>query len=285
MEKVAYERYTLEEIHELLLKGMFPLRGITESGAAAFHLREPAKELGVALHAGSRIRSGLDELLLINAEKRAREEDLYTDLLLKDFPMVLVAQDSRFEYDLNWEEAHCIYEYGVKKWGLDIWKRPLTNTERIATLQKYREFHGLLELLIEFLVSGFGTAILYDVHSFRYQREEHISWWEDPRPEINLGTRYINRDYFALQVEAFLEEISGLYLNGKELRVGENLVFPGGYLTRKYAASHNKQVLVLAVEFKKIYMDEWSSTLYPERLDLLKNSLYQTKGRIPRIQG
>jgi N-formylglutamate amidohydrolase len=283
MEHDAFRRHTLEEIQERLVREKFPIRGVTELGAAAFHLREPSGDLGIALHAGARVRSGLEELFNASSEERRREEDLYTDLMVEDFPMVLLGRDSRFEYDLNCEEAQCIYEHGLKKWNMDVWKRPLTESERMLTLHKYREFHALLELLVDYLVSKYGSGVLYDIHSFRYQREGTVHWWEDTKPEINLGTRYINREYFAPQVEAFLEGISGLELEGKQLRVGENVLFPGGYLTRKYAKTHNKQVLVLAVEFKKIYMDEWSNKLYPGILELLKNALHQTKGNIPRI--
>jgi N-formylglutamate amidohydrolase len=285
MEQDASRRYPLKEIREMLFGENFPIIGVTQLGAAAFHFREPSGELGIALHAGSRVRPGLEELLNVGSEERRREEDLYTDLMIGDFPMVLMGRDSRFEYDLNWEEAQCIYEYGIKKWNLDVWKRPLSESERMLTLHKYREFHALLDLTVDYLVSKYGSGILYDIHSFRYQREGTVHWREEPNPEINLGTRYINRDYFAPQVEAFLEGISGWELDGSKLRVGENVLFPGGYLTRKYARTHNRQVLVLAVEFKKIYMDEWSHTLYPGRLELLKSALHQTKECIPRIQG
>ena len=285
MEHDGFAPYSLEEISDRLLKELFPIRGVTELGSAAFDFREPSGDLGIALHAASRVRPGLEELLHIGSGERALEEDHYTDLMVQDFSMSLVALDSRFEYDLNWEEQRCIYEFNRKKWGLDVWRRPLTDSERMETIRKYREFHELLDRVVSYLVSRFGSAVLYDIHSFRYQRESVIDWWEDIHPEINLGTRYINRDFYSPQIEAFLEGISGMKLERKTIRVGENAVFPGGYLTRKYAATHNRQVLVLAVEFKKIYMDEMSNRLYPDRLDLLKTGLHQTKVKIPRIQG
>jgi N-formylglutamate amidohydrolase len=166
-----------------------------------------------------------------------------------------------------------------------VWARPLLQSEREETIEKYREFHRLLDIIVEYLVSRFGSAILFDIHSFRYQRELPVHWREDNLPEINVGTRYINRDYFATQVEAFLQMNSGITLEGKRLRIAENELFPGGYLTRKYTATHSRSVCVLAVEYKKIYMDEWSGILFPERLDLLKRSLLLTKDQMPRIKG
>lgn len=277
--------YTVEEIKEQLERELFPVRGITPQGSAAFNFNEPSRDIAVALHAGSRVRSRLQGMMQASAVERAREEDLYTDRFVEDFPLVLLARDSRFEYDLNWEEAHCIYDYHKKKWGLQVWKRPLSNREINVTVEKYREFHSLMDLIVENVVSRFGSAILFDIHSFRYQRDNIVHWWEDNKPEINLGTRYINRAFFAPQVEAFLQLNSEIILEGRMMRIAENELFPGGYLTRKYAKTHNEQVLVLAVEYKKVYMDEWSGTLFPEKLELLKQALLLTKGKIPRIKG
>ena len=276
--------YTVEEVREKLEKESFPVRGITALGSAAFNFKESSHNIAVALHSGSRVRPGLQGIMQASLSERAREEDLYTERLVEDFPLVLFARDSRFEYDLNWEEDHCIYDYNKKKWGLQVWKRPLTSEERNVTIQKYREFHSLLDLVVEYVVSRVGSAILFDVHSFCYRRESNIQWWEDNRPEINLGTRYINREYFAPQIEAFLLMNSGITVEGRKLRIAENELFPGGYLTRKYALTHNKLVLVLAVEYKKVYMDERSGTLIPERMELLKRSLLLTKERMPRIK-
>ena len=68
------------------------------------------------------------------------------------------------------------------------------------------------------------------------------------------------------------------------LRVSENEVFPGGYLTRKYAGSHSREVLVLAIEYKKIFMDEWTGELFPEKLKLLAENLMLTKDSILRTK-
>lgn len=281
----ARSSYTLEEIDDRLQKESFPLEGVTALGSASFSFRVPSQTLGLALHAGSRVRSGLLGVIGVTAKERSREEDLFTDHFVQDFPLAITGRDSRFEYDLNWEEEQCIYPFGRDKWGLRVWKRPLTEEETRETLVKYREFHQLLDLIVAYIIRRYGSALLYDIHSFRYQREGPTRWWEDPKPEINLGTSYIDRDYFAPQVEAFIQGASGIRLEGHRLRVGENKVFPGGYLTRKYGASHPREVLVLAVEYKKIFMDEIKGTLFREHLDVLKNNLLRTRERIPRITG
>lgn len=277
--------YTLEEIDDRLQKESLPMEGITALGSATFSFRVPSQTLGIALHAGSRVRPGLHGVIGITPGERSREEDLFTDRFVKDFPLVITGMDSRFEYDLNREEEQCIYPSDREKWGLRVWKRPLTEEERRETHAKYREFHHLLDITIAYIIRKYGSALLYDIHSFCYQRNGAVQWWKDSKPEINLGTRNIDRGYFAPQVEAFIQGVSGILLEGHQLRVGENEVFPGGYLTRKYGATHPRDVLVLAVEYKKIFMDEINGTLFPEHLEVLKSNLLKTRERIPRIMG
>ena len=272
--------YTLNEIRLALSSGRFPLTGITPLGSAEFQILKPDPVLGVALHTGSRIRPEVEELLAIGEEDRFREEDPYTEYFLKDFPVKLIARDSRFEYDLNWEIEKTVYEADRQKWGMKVWKVSPGKELLERTYEKYREFHALMDLILGFLLTRFPQLFLFDMHSYCYQRESKASWWEDPRPEINLGTRSVNREHFRAQIDTFLSGVSGMELDGYPLRVGENEVFPGGYLTRKYAQMFNREVLVLAIEYKKIFMDEWSGELYPDRLRMLTENLLLTKERV-----
>jgi N-formylglutamate amidohydrolase len=153
-----------------------------------------------------------------------------------------------------------------------------------TTHNKYKEFHALIDLLVRYILENFTPAILFDIHSFCYQREKQTNWWEDDKPEINLGTRYINREYFSPLIDTFLDSTSDIRMDGQNLRIGENVLFPGGYLTRKYANSHSRHILVLAIEYKKIFMNEQSGALYPGKLGLLRENLLLTKERIVRTK-
>lgn len=274
------KKYGLPEIKRLLAAGDFPFSGITELGSTEFHFREPVRYLAVVLHSGNRVRPEMIEIMDVTGEDRSREEDLYMDLFVKDFPIHLIARDSRFEYDLNWEIEKAIYPFDGKKWGLRVWKRYLDAIEAEESYKKYREFHALLELVLDHIMAEHRCAILFDIHSFCYQRENKVKWWEDSKPEINLGTRYINRDFFSPLIDLFLDGMSGATLDGQTLRIVENDIFPGGYLTRKFARSHNRQVLVLAIEYKKIYMDERTGELFNNKLHTLKENLLLTKDRL-----
>lgn len=272
--------YSMEEIRQSLNKQSFPLSGTTPLGTTEFHFREPARYLGVALHAGGRVREDLAGTMAVSPGDRFREEDPFTGVIIEDFPLRLVARDSRFEYDLNWEEEKCIYEHSKKKWGLQVWNRELEERERALSLEKFREFHTILDLVVNYVLDQGWPAILFDVHSFCYQRDGDVIWYRDGTPEINLGTRYINREHFSGLIERFLQGVSGNFIDGYPVEVGENRLFPGGYLTRKYAAMYNMQLLVLAIEYKKIFMDERTGKIHWEKLSVLKENLMEVKDQL-----
>ena len=272
--------YDIEEIRQHLADRVYPFSGISRLGTTEFHFIGPARYLGVALHSGSRVRPSLSGVMALTGEERFREEDPYTDRLIRSFPVQLIARDSRFEYDLNWEIEKSIYPAGEKKWGLQVWNRELTPDERDETYTRFLEFHSILDLAVETVLEEGTPVILFDMHSFCYQRGGRIEWFRDQMAEINLGTRYINREQFAPLINTFLEGISGMDIESYPLRVVENELFPGGYLTRKYAATHHRDVLVMAIEYKKIFMDEWTGILDKEKMDILISNFLVTKDKM-----
>ena len=77
-----------------------------------------------------------------------------------------------------------------------------------------------------------------------------------------------------------LREFDGLTIEGRPVRLAENELFSGGYLSRRLSRAHYDRVLVLAIEFKKMYMDEWSGELYDDRLLALKERFRQAVQKI-----
>ena len=51
------------------------------------------------------------------------------------------------------------------------------------------------------------------------------------------------------------------------ISVAENEIFKGGYLARRLCARNHDQLAVFAIEFKKIFMDEWSGEFNPTIFD------------------
>jgi N-formylglutamate deformylase len=268
--------FSLDEIRRCLKNHEFPLEGITGLGSTEFHISEPAHFMGVALHAGHRVRPEILDLMAISEADRHREEDPLTDLFIKDFPIRIVALDSRFEYDLNREPERSVYSSERGIWGLDIWKRKVEGPMRAFTLQKHREFNDLLDMVVEFMLEYYEQLLVYDMHSYCYQRQKKQKWFEDPRPEINLGTVAVNRDLFAPFIEVLLKLLGEARVDGHRIRVAENEIFPGGYLSRRLSKAYYDRVLVLALEYKKLFMDEWSGELYGDKLEMLISNFKET---------
>ena len=276
----ALRRFSLPEIQKRLINGSLPFSGITEQGSSEFHFQEPAFYAGIVMHAGSRIRSGIKEVLSVSRVDRFREEDPYMDAFVREFPIQIIARDSRFEYDLNREPHRSVYPPDQLKWGMKIWCGDISPEERELSLVKHQEFQDLVDLVIDFILGQNRYALIFDMHSYCYQREERGAWFDDPRPEINLGTKPVNRELFRDAIESFLDDLSSARIGNHPVRAAENEIFLGGYLSRRLSKAWHDDVLVLALEYKKIFMDEWTGEIYREILDELVQGFRAASGKL-----
>ena len=112
-------------------------------------------------------------------------------------------------------------------------------------------------------------GLIFDMHSYNYQREGVMPWYIDDRPVINIGTGAVNRQVFAHIIETFIGELKKISIGEHNLYVGENIIFKGGYLSRRLLKNHFYKLLFIAVEFKKIFMNELSGDLYENILTSL----------------
>jgi len=217
-----------------------------------------------AIHHGHQLRPSLRQYIALNDHERKFEEDPLTGDFISSFPIVLIAQDSRYEYDLNREEKECIYD---KAWGKMVWKSPVSEEERQASLEKHRGFYRIVDALVALMMDRFGNALVYDIHSYNYQR------YDKEYPVFNLGTENIDRKRYAGSIRNWLKELSKIEIPNLETSVGENTLFSGrGYLLR-HITKHFPNTLVLATEIKKVYMDEASGEVFPMVVEALKKGL------------
>lgn len=211
--------------------------------------------LCVAVHAGHRLREELAVKCALNEDERTYEEDPYTCQMVRAMPITVVANDSRYEYDLNRPIATCIYN---KAWGKTVWGKKLTPKERQASINKHQCFYRVLDVLTEKIEQQFGAALIFDVHSYNHLRRE-----ETVTPTFNLGTEQLDHDRWKDTIEFSLSRLGKIILPNLPVTAAENSVFAG----RGYLASHiNSQfqnTLILPLEVKKIFMDELSGEIYP----------------------
>jgi hypothetical protein len=161
-----------------------------------------------------------------------------------------------------------------------IWNQPLSPHEKAPALLKHQEFHDLIDIMIRTLLRKYRYALIYDMHTYCYQREGRIKWYEDQNPEINIGTGAVNGKVFEESIRSFMRDLSGIKIGSHPVRVAENQVFLGGYLSRRLSKTWQDKVLVLAIEFKKIFMDEWTGEVYQDILDKLVQVFDKAAGNL-----
>ena len=220
-----------------------------------------------AVHDGHQFRKELWANCIHTEYERWFEEDPCTKEFIKTHPIVLAGCDSRFEYDLNRDPDNAIFDLA---WGKQLWKEPLSPSEKKQSLDKHTAFYSVVHALISKLEEKFGTIVVYDMHSYNWRR------WEREVPVINLGTSNIDNDRFGDLVESWRKSLSQLQLpHGIEATSKINDTFFGNGYFLKYITQNFKNTLVLATEFKKIYCDELRELIYPEVVSAIEQQLQQ----------
>jgi hypothetical protein len=218
-----------------------------------------------AVHDGHQFRKELWDKCLHTEYERWFEEDPCTKEFVKTHPIVIAGCDSRFEYDLNRDPDHAIYE---DAWGKKLWKIPLTESEKAISLNKHKNFYKVVHALIHKLEEKFENVVVYDMHSYNWRR------WDREVPVINLGTHNIDNDRYADLVEDWRYRLSLLNLPHGIVSTSKiNDTFQGNGYFLKYITANFKNTLVLATEFKKIYCDERRKVVFPEVVAAIEQQL------------
>ncbi|MFT7008558.1 MAG: hypothetical protein ACJAXJ_003099 [Colwellia sp.] len=233
-----------------------------ESGAFIVKIDEYAPIVCTAIHNGHRLRSDIEKSFLLSKEERFYEEDPYTDELISSFPIQLVANDSRFEYDLN--RAKALSTYFKTAWDKQVWEKPLSQKQRAKSHRKHQSFYNVLEAIISVIEKLFNNAIVFDIHSYNHKRIKKDT------PTFNIGTEQIDIERWGNIVSHFEKRLNRIVLPNLNVRGATDEVFQGrGYLIT-HVNGHFDNTLVLPTEVKKIFMDEYSGDVYPLVLEELK---------------
>lgn len=234
--------------------------------------------MATAVHNGHDMRPELLGITALSEAERFREEDPFTDFLAEIVPTRLVSKVSRFEVDLNRARNEAVYCKPEDAWGLNLWKIPLTPEMIQASLDLYDAFYRELHGLLIRLEKKFGGFILLDIHSYNHRRSGPDQSPEDPEknPEINLGTGTMDRRYWAPLVDRFLAEIKKFDFDGRALDIRENIKFRGRQIPTYVHSHFPKSGCALALEFKKIFMDEWTGKPDKSIMKKLREALRST---------
>ncbi len=219
--------------------------------------------VATAVHGGHDLREEVRRQLILDEETRLLEEDPYTELLAAGADSVVSVYRSRFEVDLNRPREKAVYRTPEDAWGLQLWDGPQEETLVEGSLRIYDDFYRDLEALLESLLLRFPKVVLLDLHSYCHRRDGPTAVAADPaaNPEVNLGTGSLPTAPWRALVERFKAELGSPDPSGRQLLVGENVRFRGGHLSQRIHTAFPGRVCVLAIEFKKFFMDEWTGRL------------------------
>jgi N-formylglutamate amidohydrolase len=210
--------------------------------------------------------------------KRLREEDPFTAGWTSIAENRLVGSQSRFEVDLNRPREKAVYIHPEDAWGLHIWKEPPPAEVIERSLAVYDAFYEEAHRLFTEFERRFGHFVVFDLHTYNHRREGPDGPIADVQgnPEVNLGTGTMDRDRWTPVVERFLEGLSTFDFLGRQLDVRENVRFRGGQLARWTHKHFPGSGCVLAIEFKKFFMDEWTGIPDSAQLKAIPQGLQST---------
>ncbi|PKH88153.1 flavohemoglobin expression-modulating QEGLA motif protein [Colwellia sp. Bg11-28] len=233
-----------------------------ESGAFTIKIDEYAPIICAAIHNGHNLRADLDKTFLLSDAERFHEEAPYTDELISSFPIQLIGNDSRFEYDLN--RAKTLSTHFKTAGDKQVWAKPLSKTQRAKSHNKHQSFYNVLKAIIEVIEHKFGNAIVFDTYTYNHKALESIN------PTFNIGSGQIDIERWGSVLAQFEKQLNGITLPNLEVRAATNEVFHGRGFLITHINAHFDNTLVIPTEVKKIFMDEVTGDVYPLVLEELK---------------
>jgi N-formylglutamate amidohydrolase len=231
--------------------------------------------IACAIHDGHDVRREIADCLRLDDAQRSYEEDPFTGPWTSIAPTRIVARRSRFELDLNRPRDKAVYQVPADAWGLQVWSCPPADSLVARSLEMYDDFYAHLRLLLKRLVARHGRVVVFDLHSYNHIREGGAAADPARNPEVNLGTRSMQRTFWSPVVERWLSEMRNFDYMGRRLDVRENIKFFGGNLPGWIHENFPQTVCALAIEVKKFFMDEWTGELDREQHENLHDALRQ----------
>ena len=240
--------------------------------------------VATSVHAGHDVRADLAEQMVLDEDTRLREEDPHTDRIAEAVESRMVTPRSRFEVDLNRPRREAVYREPDDCWGLDVWRGGRLEQELFeGSLAVYDEVYGALQQRLD-EVAARGPFVLLDIHSYNHRRDgaDAEPAPAEENPEVNLGTGTVDLDTFGPLVETFRDTLAAQVVQrhgadgGHTLDVRENVAFEGRGLAYFVHDRYPGLGCVLALEFKKTWMDEWTAEVDEQHLAELRDALGAT---------
>lgn len=214
-----------------------------------------------AIHAGHTIRPSLQPWLALDEAGRLREEDPLTDYFLPAGDTVLRANRSRFECDLNRPVERCITSDPAETWGVRVWNDALPHAEIEASRALHRHFYTLMAERVKAMIAAHGEVLVLDLHSYNHRRGSPNARLapQSGNPDIDLGATTLDHDAHGGLLAAFAEGLASRPFRDAMPDVRVNVRWKdGGNFPEWLHATFGAKTCVITLEYKKVFMDEWS---------------------------
>jgi N-formylglutamate amidohydrolase len=234
--------------------------------------------LACAIHDGHGARDEVERLFALGERERLREEDPFTGTWTSVAPTRVTGLATRFQVDLNRPRDRAVYLTPEDAWGLTVWKERPSDDVVARSLSEYDAFYGAVERLLGSYAEGFGRFVVFDIHSYNHRRDGPGGPIAPPdgNPQVNIGTGTMDRSRWAPVVDRFMRELRAYPFPGGPLDVRENVKFKGGNFPRWIHETFPENACALAIEFKKVFMDEWTGEPDRELIEAIRQALTST---------
>ena len=259
-----------------------------------YKLNYKSNMLFLAIHNGHNISEHVNDKIGISKVDRMREEDPFTELFINNKENHIIQHTSRFEFDLNRKPEKAVYFKPEDCWGLPVYpQKKLTEAELEMAHKHYHTFYQNLINIIDKCLELNDRLLIWDIHSYNHRRKGIDAEFDAPEdnPEIIIGTN--NYKYMSRSWEPMVNKIEKLFksypikgdfknrsIKQDYLDVRQNVKFPGGYLSQYINYNYPDTACCIAVEFKKIWMNEWTQEIDIECFDILKKIFDNVCGEI-----
>ncbi|NUS66928.1 MAG: N-formylglutamate amidohydrolase [Ensifer adhaerens] len=229
--------------------------------------------VGTAIHNGHAMRDDAHALTALTDEERLREEDPFTEFVIRDLANRIVVHRSRFEVDLNRARTGAVYLQPAQAWGLSVWREhpPVEMIE--ASLAVHDEYYAMLHSMLTAIERRHGRFIVLDMHSYNHRRQgpDAAPAAPDEAPEINIGTSSMDRLRWAGVIDTLMSALGAARIDGRPVDVRENIAFQGRGEQTRFIHEHFPETgCAIAIELKKTFMDEWTGNPDIEALRSLR---------------
>ena len=231
-----------------------------------------------AIHSGHALREELMAIMALDEASRLREEDPFTDAWISISDNYILPERSRFEVDLNRDREEAVYLTEASAWGLRLWETPPTREMITRSLEEYDAFYDEMARVFDQMRERHGHFVIFDLHAYNFRRggPSTRAEPEESNPEVNIGTGTMDRQYWGRLVDRFIDDLRRFDFLGRHLDVRENVKFLGRHFARWTHENYPESACLLAIEFKKFYMDEWTGKGDPIQVQAIRQALAST---------